>query len=83
MSEPNEPHWKQLLNWGSVILFFGLPIGFFVVHYFGIEEWKPGEFHYLTEFERNLALLVFGLSGLRTAQVFLKKKNGNGDDKKD
>ena len=39
------------------------------------------EFKYLYEFQRALAVLVFGLSGLRTWEV-VKERNGNGNQHK-
>jgi lysylphosphatidylglycerol synthetase-like protein (DUF2156 family) len=75
--------WKTFLNWGAVIMFLFMPILVMVIQLFALSF--PGwlhdalpqtEFKYLYEFQRALAVLVFGLSGLRTWEVVHDKKNG-------
>jgi hypothetical protein len=40
-------------------------------------ELPRAEFKHLIEFQRALAIVVFGLSGLRTWEVVHERKNGN------
>jgi len=68
-----EPLWKMVLNWGTVIVFFALPIAAFA-------GWlHPERLEYLREYMRNITLLVFGLAGLKTWEQFSKKKEGDSD----
>ena len=70
-----EPLWKTVLYWGTVITFFTLPMLVFVIHLVLI-GWPEalhgnagahlGEFKYVFEFHRTLAALVFGLAGLNS-----------------
>lgn len=64
----DEPLWKIVLNWGTVIVFFTLPILFVTgcLH--------PERLEYLREYMREITLLVFGLAGLRTWQQIRKEK---------
>ena len=76
-----EPLSKTVLNWGTVILFLTLPLIIMIIQLYILvhPRWMPEaakyreHFHYLGDFLRNLAILVFGLSGLRTWEVV---KNG-------
>jgi hypothetical protein len=77
-----EEPWKHFLNWGAVLMFLFMPILIMVIQLFALafptflkEALPQNEFKYLYEFQRALALLVFGLSGLRTWEV-VKEKNG-------
>lgn len=77
-----EEPWKTFLNWGVVIMFLGMPllIMFLQLMALAFPNWlkdplPQDEFKYLYEFQRALAILVFGLSGLRTWEV-IKEKNG-------
>lgn len=72
----HEESWKSFLNWGVVIMFLAMPILVMSIQLFALAH--PGwlsaalpreEFNHLREFQRALALLVFGLSGLRTWEV--------------
>jgi hypothetical protein len=65
--------WKNFLNWGAVIMFFSMPLLVLVIQLFALtfpgwlsQELPQTEFKYLYEFQRALAILVFGLAGLRT-----------------
>jgi hypothetical protein len=76
----NEPLWKTALNWGVISMFLTLPMVVFAIHLYALthagwiyREKMPDEFKYVLEFERNLAILVFGLAGLRTWEQL---KNG-------
>jgi hypothetical protein len=78
-----EEPWKTFLNWGVVIMFLGMPVMITVLQIYALshpgwlsESLPQTEFKYLYEFQRALAILVFGLSGLRTWEV-IKEKNGN------
>jgi hypothetical protein len=74
----NEPRWRTVLYWGTVISFFTLPLLVFCIHLTligypqvlgGNVLGHGGEFKYLFEFHRTLAALVFGLAGLHTGQL--------------
>lgn len=74
--------WKTLLNYGAVIMFLGMPILVMTLQIMALHwpeflkhELPRSEFKHLIEFQRALAILVFGLSGLRTWEV-VKEKNG-------
>jgi hypothetical protein len=68
----SEPMWKLTLNWGVVITFLSLPLVLMSIQLFLLShpsvivnaEHYRDHFKYLVEFQRNLALLVFGLAGL-------------------
>ena len=74
-----DPLWKTVLNWGTVLLFFLVPLFIMSVQLYAnthpgwwqwMENLSPQEherrFEYLNDFMRNLTILVFGLAGLRT-----------------
>ena len=74
--------WKTLLNYGAVIMFLTMPVVVMVIQIFALaypswlsQQLPQEEFKHLIEFQRALAFLVFGLSGLRTWEV-VKEKNG-------
>jgi hypothetical protein len=77
----HEPYWKLFLNWGVVITFLLLPLVIMVIQLYLLSHpdviKNPAtyrdHFKYLLEFQRNLAILVFGLAGLRTWEQL---KNG-------
>ncbi len=77
-----EPYWKLALNWGAVITFLTLPLLIMVIQLYVLSHpaWIPNpekyveHFHHLSEFQRNLTVLVFGLAGLRTWERI--KENG-------
>jgi hypothetical protein len=66
--------WKLALNWGVVVTFLTLPLVLMVIqlaiiahpNWVSNPERHEDHFKYLIEFQRNLAILVFGLAGLRT-----------------
>ena len=80
-----EEGWKTFLNWGAVIMFFGMPLLVLVIQLLALtfpdwlsQELPQTEFKYLYEFQRALAILVFGLAGLRTWEhVAANGKNKN------
>lgn len=80
----NDEPWKTFLNWGAVVMFFGMPLLVMVLQIAALaypgwlsKELPQAEFKYLYEFQRALAVLVFGLAGLRTWEhVAANGKNG-------
>jgi hypothetical protein len=69
----DEPLWKTVLNWGVIAMFFTMPLIVMCVQIYALSHPKwlsqqlpQSEFKHLIEFQRYLAFLVFGLSGLRT-----------------
>jgi hypothetical protein len=82
---PREEKWKQFLNWGAIIMFFSMPLLVLIIQLAALsfpnwlsQELPQTEFKYLYEFQRALAILVFGLAGLRTWEhVSGNGKNGN------
>jgi hypothetical protein len=77
-----EPLWKIVLNWGTVVMFLLLPLMIMMIQLYLLShpeviknpETYRDHFKYLLEFQRNLAILVFGLAGLRTYEQI--KANG-------
>jgi hypothetical protein len=86
----NEPLWKLALNWGVVITFLSLPLVLMmtqlaiVSHPNWISDPQRYEksFGYLSEFQRNLAILIFGLAGLHTWEQVRNGKNDRINEKK-
>jgi len=84
-----EEPWKTFLNWGAVVMFFGMPLLVMLIQLLALafpdvlsKELPQSEFKYLYEFQRALAILVFGLAGLRTWEhVSNGKQKKNGDQK--
>jgi ABC-type transport system involved in cytochrome bd biosynthesis fused ATPase/permease subunit len=81
MKEPEG--WKTLLNYGAVIMFLTMPVIVMVIQLIALaypnwlsQQLPQEEFKHLIEFQRALAILVFGLSGLRTWEVVHDHKNG-------
>lgn len=79
----SEEPWKTFLNWGAVIMFFSMPLLIMVIQITALmfptwlsKELPQSEFKYLYEFQRALAILVFGLAGLRTWEHVHNGKNG-------
>ena len=78
-----DPMWKTVLNWGVVITFLSMPLVIMSIQLFIIMNPKlvaeptkyRDHFKYLMDFQRNLAILVFGLTGLRTWEHI--KQNGS------
>jgi hypothetical protein len=76
-----EPLWRTVLCWSAVICFFMMPLCIFLVQLYGWTH--PGwitplqyggpRLDYMAQMQRNVTLLVFGLSGLRTWEQI---KNG-------
>jgi hypothetical protein len=79
-----EEPWKTFLNWGVVSMFLVMPVVILILHIMALTfpNWlskelpQQEEFKFLYEFQRMLAILVFGLSGLRTWEVLQERKNG-------
>lgn len=79
----DDPLWRITLNWGVIITFLSLPLVIMTIQLYILshpalipDPTKYREhFKYLVEFQRNLAILVFGLTGLRTWETI--KANGN------
>jgi hypothetical protein len=83
-----EEPWKTFLNWGAVIMFFGMPLLVMAIQLLALafpdvlaKELPQSEFKYLYEFQRALAILVFGLAGLRTWEHVSNGKKPNGEKK--
>lgn len=81
-----EEPWKTFLNWGVCVMFLGLPLLVMFIQLLALafpgflkDSLPQAEFKYLYEFQRALAILVFGLSGLRTWEVVHERRNGNKD----
>jgi hypothetical protein len=84
---PKEEKWKRFLNWGAIIMFFSMPLLILLIQLLALtfpswlsQELPQTEFKYLYEFQRALAILVFGLAGLRTWEHV---KNGHSNNKKE
>jgi len=79
-----EEPWKTFLNWGAVVMFFAMPLIVLCIQLAALtfpnwlsQELPQTEFKYLYEFQRALAILVFGLAGLRTWEHVSNGKNGS------
>jgi len=75
--------WKTILNYGAVIMFLTMPLLVMCIQLIALafpkllsQELPQTEFKHLIEFQRALAVLVFGLSGLRTWEVVHNHRNG-------
>jgi hypothetical protein len=71
----NEPLWKTALCWGAVITFLTAPLVVFIMQEGGWLR-ATSEFKWLSMFYQYNTALVFGLSGLRTAERYIETKNG-------
>jgi hypothetical protein len=85
----NEPLWKLILNFGTVITFLTLPLVLMTIQLYLLShpdaipnaEHYRDNFKYLSEFQRNLAILVFGLAGLRSWENIANgRKKNKGDE---
>jgi hypothetical protein len=83
-----EPRWRSLLCWGSVLTFLTLPLIVFALavssRAFGwidLTEHLRG-YKFLGTFFQSVTALVFGLSGLRSLDKYVETKNGNGKPRK-
>lgn len=79
---PREPGWKLLLNYGAITMFLTLPVVVMTVQLYALhnptflaKELPQEEFRHLLEFQRALAILVFGLAGLRTWETVSNGKH--------
>jgi hypothetical protein len=84
MTRPKEEPWKTFLNWSVIIMFIAMPVLVMVIQLYALSHpaWLSSqlpqtEFKYLYEFQRALAILVFGLAGLRTWEVVKNGKHPN------
>jgi hypothetical protein len=82
-NQMTEEPWKRFLNWTAVIMFFAMPLLIMFIQLLALafpsvlsKELPQSEFKYLYEFQRALAILVFGLAGLRTWEHVHNGKNG-------
>jgi hypothetical protein len=77
----NDPLWKLVLNWGVVVTFLTLPLVLMTIqlailshpNWISDPQRYEKSFSYLLDFQRNLAILIFGLAGLHTWE---QVKNG-------
>lgn len=78
----NEPRWRQILCWGAVTMFFGLPLGVFILHFAAIEfGWqfdnRIEEFAGIMPVYQTITGLVFGLAGLNSWDKYNGRKRKN------
>jgi len=79
-----EPYWKLALNWGVVVTFLTLPLIIMIIQLYALSHptWivdptkYEKNFSHLAEFQRNLAILIFGLAGLKSFENYVAQKNG-------
>jgi hypothetical protein len=65
--ETHDPLWRVTVYWLVIILFFTLPVVVFILHVLSFVSAKfPGEYSYLTEFHRLLAVLLFAMLGFNS-----------------
>lgn len=83
-----EPTWKTVLNWSVIVMFITMPVVVMIIQLYALShpswlsaELPQQEFKYLYEYQRALAVLVFGLAGLRTWEITHngKQKKGSVD----
>ena len=82
----NEPLWRTVLCWGTVITFLTLPLVCFVLEVISEEEqvtWLHfnehlKQFNWLVPYFQSITALVFGLAGLNS---FDKSRNGKNERK--
>lgn len=79
----NEPRWRSLLCWGTVITFLTLPMVIFGLalasREFGWTDFEQHikEYKFLGNFYQSVTALAFGLSGLKSVDRYIETKNGN------
>jgi fumarate reductase subunit D len=79
----NEPRWKTLLCWGTVLTFLTLPLLIFAMalasREFGWTDFEAHikEYKFLGSFYQSITGLVFGLAGLRSFDRYVEVKNGD------
>ena len=80
----DEPRWRSVLCWGTVLTFLTMPLAVLLIAissriygWLGVEEHLKG-YKFLGTFFQSVTALVFGLSGLRSLDKYVETKNGNG-----
>jgi hypothetical protein len=83
----NEPRWKTVLCWGTVITFLTAPLLIFALHILSDEvTWFHfsqhfNEYKWVGAFYQTITALVFGLAGLHSLDKNLEKRfNGKSKD---
>ena len=69
--------WRDVLAWGCVIAFLGVPPAIFIAHACGIGENLLGNAGYMREWYYAVTGMLVSLAGLKTWQQV--KENGNGN----
>jgi hypothetical protein len=76
-----EPIWRQILNWGCVLYFLGLPavaLSGALFHFSFDPQVTPGASKFLTEFHFAVTALVATMAGLNTFDRYKGVSSGNG-----
>lgn len=81
MNDSEEPLWRKVLCWGSVVTFFTLPLITFALHVVALETSMRfaehiSDFKFLGTVYASVTALVFGLAGLNSWD---KRINGKKD----
>jgi hypothetical protein len=70
-------HWRVVLAWGCLGLFFGIPLIFFGLHLWSLNH-EPSfyshasEFRYMSDFLKTVTAIIISLAGLGTIELFKK-----------
>jgi hypothetical protein len=69
--------WKLVLAWVCLVLFFAIPLGFFVLHLTQLNAnpaWatRAAEFRYLSDYLKTITAIIISLAGLNTVEIFKK-----------
>lgn len=83
IKEPDikEPLWRQILNWGCVSYFLGLPlmaIFYGITHFSFGDASSPGVAKFLSEFHFSVSALVAAMAGLNSFDRYKVKVAVNG-----
>jgi F0F1-type ATP synthase assembly protein I len=66
--------WKLTLAWGSLVIFFVLPIVLMMIHlWLGHSTDFAKEFRYVGEYLRTVAAIIISLAGFNTVEIFKQK----------
>lgn len=70
----NMEHWRLVLAWGCLGLFFAFPFGMLAIHLSKGASYPnfASEFKYVGEFMKTVAVIIISLAGFSTAEVFKK-----------
>lgn len=85
----NDPRWKTLLCWGTVLTFLTLPLLIFAMalasREFGWTDFEQHikEYKFLGNFYQSITALVFGLAGLRSVDRYVETRNGKPPERKE